>query len=157
MPLPSEIRTKIEQLAVKAETPRSALIPSLWQVQKRLGWLSEESMLEVAEILSISPASVQNVATFYTMFFTKPVGKHTVWVCGTLSCALKGAQDVEEYICDNLGISSGETTADGKVTVMEAECLASCGTAPVMLVDDVLHENLTRESVDRILEDLKKT
>ncbi len=156
MPLPADIRTQIESLAGKAENPRVALIPALWRVQKCFGWLSGESMLEVAEILNIPPSSVKNVATFYTMFFTQPVGKHTVWVCRTLSCALRGAQDVEEYIYDKLGISSGETTADGKITVMEAECLASCGTAPVMLVDEVLHENLTRESVDKIFEDLKK-
>lgn len=157
MPLPSETRAEIERIAEKTETRRAALLPALWKVQKRLGWLSEESMLEVAEVLNISPASVQNVATFYTMFFTKPVGKHTVWVCGTLSCALRGAREVEEHICGKLGISSGETTADGKITVMEAECLASCGTAPVMLVDNTLHENLTRESVDKVLEDLKKS
>ncbi len=155
MPLPEDTRTQIEQLAKKSVTPRSALIPALWRVQQEFGWLSEESMLEVSEILEISPASVQNVATFYTMFFTKPVGKHTVWVCRTLSCALRGAQEVEEYIYNKLEISSGETTADGKITVMEAECLAACGSAPVMLVDNVLHENLTRESVDKILEGLK--
>lgn len=155
MPLPGEIRTEIEQIAEKAETRRSALIPALWAVQKRLGWLSEESMAEVAGILDIPPASVQNVATFHTMFFTKPVGKHIVWVCRTLSCALKGAQEVEHYIYEKLGISSGETTPDGKITVMEAECLAACGSAPVMLVDNVLHENLTRKSVDRVLDDLR--
>jgi len=157
MPLPPETKAKIQQIRSEAENPRSALIPALWAVQKRLGWLSEESMLEVAKILSVSPASVQNVATFYTMFFTKPVGKHIVWVCRTLSCALRGAGEVEKYICEKLGVSSGETTADGKITVMEAECLASCGTAPVMLVDNVLHEKLTRESVDSILEELRKT
>ncbi|WP_462137984.1 NADH-quinone oxidoreductase subunit NuoE [Candidatus Mycalebacterium sp.] len=155
MPLPDETRAEIEQIAEKAETPRSGLIPALWAVQKRLGWLSEESMVEVAEILDITPASVQNVATFYTMFFTKPIGKHIVWVCRTLSCALKGAEEVEKYIYEKLGISSGETTRDGKITVMEAECLAACGSAPVMLVDNVLHENLTRESVDKILDDLR--
>lgn len=156
MPLPADTRVKIESIAEKAETPRSALIPALWQVQKRLGWLSEESMLEVAEILNISPASVRGVATFYTMFFTKPAGKKIVWICRTLSCALRGAHEVEEYVYEKLGVSSGETTADGEITVMEAECLAACGSAPVMLVDDVLHENLTPESVDEILENLKK-
>ena len=99
MPLPDETRERIKQIIEEAETPRSALIPALWAVQKRLGWLSTESMAEVAGMLGVPPASVQNVATFYTMFFTKPVGKHTVWVCGTLSCALRGAGEVEEYIC----------------------------------------------------------
>ena len=157
MPLPDETRERIKEIIEEAETPRSALIPALWAVQKRLGWLSTESMTEVADMLGIPPASVRNVATFYTMFFTKPVGRHTVWVCGTLSCALRGAGEVEEYICGKLGISAGETTADGSITVMEAECLASCGTAPVMLVDNVLHENLTRERVDEVLDELKKS
>jgi len=120
MPLPSETRAEIERIAEKTETRRAALIPALRTVQKQFGWLSEESMLEVAEILNISPASVQNVATFYTMFFTKPAGNHIVWVCRTLSCALRGAQEVEEHIYGKLGISPGETTADGKITVMEA-------------------------------------
>ncbi|MGI9558108.1 MAG: NADH-quinone oxidoreductase subunit NuoE [Thermodesulfobacteriota bacterium] len=157
MPLPDDTRAEIERIKNEAENTRAALIPALWKVQQKLGWLAEESMSEVAEILDITPASVRNVATFYTMFFTKPVGRHTVWVCGTLSCALKGAGKVEEHICGKLGISKGETTGDGKITVMEAECLAACGSAPVMLVDNSLHENLTRESVDKILEELKKS
>lgn len=157
MPLPSETRERIKEIIKEAETPRSALVPALWAVQERLGWLCPESMAEVAELVGVPPASVQNLATFYTMFFTKPVGKHTVWVCTTLSCALRGAGEVEKYICGKLGISAGETTPDGGITVMEAECLASCGTAPVMLVDKVLHENLTRESVDKALDELKKS
>jgi len=90
------------------------------------------------------------------MFFTRPVGKHIIWLCRTLSCALRGAEHVEEYITDRLSIKSGETTPDGRITLLEAECLASCGTAPVMLVDSELHENLTREKTDEIIERIKK-
>jgi NADH-quinone oxidoreductase subunit E len=113
-------------------------------------------MEQAANMLEISPSSVQNVATFYTMFFTEPAGKHVVWVCRTLSCALRGAEHVEHYMCDKLGIKTGETTDDGKITLMEAECLASCGTAPVMLVDNTLEENLTKARVDQVIEELSK-
>jgi NADH-quinone oxidoreductase subunit E len=147
---------KINAIIVKSETKRSALIPVLREIQNEHGYLSAESMEETANMLEISPSSVQNVATFYTMFFTEPAGKHVVWVCRTLSCALRGAEHVEHYMCDKLGIKTGETTPDGKITLMEAECLASCGTAPVMLVDDTLEENLTRARVDQVIDELIK-
>ncbi len=147
---------KINDIVSKHETLQSALIPVLREVQNSYGWLSPESMEEVATILDLPPSGVQNVATFYTMFFTEPAGKHIVWVCRTLSCALKGAEHIEHHLCNKLNLHTGETTEDGSITLMEAECLASCGTAPAMLVDDTLHENLTREKVDNIIDSLKK-
>ena len=147
---------KINTILSKSETKRSALIPVLREIQNEYGYLSAESMEDAAKMLEISPASVQNVATFYTMFFTEPAGKHVVWVCRTLSCALRGAEHVEHYMCDKLGVKTGETTPDGKITLMEAECLASCGTAPVMLVDDTLEENLTKARVDQVIDELIK-
>lgn len=147
---------RLNTIISTSETKQSSLIPLLIEIQNEFGHLSNESMEEAAKMLEISPSSVQNVATFYTMFFTEPVGKHVVWVCRTLSCALRGAEHVEHYMCDKLGIKTGETTPDGKITLMEAECLASCGTAPVMLVDDTLEENLTKESVDKVIEELNK-
>jgi NADH-quinone oxidoreductase subunit E len=139
-----------------SETKQSALIPVLREIQNEFGHLSDESMEEAAGILGIPPSSVQNVATFYTMFFRKPVGEHVIWLCRTLSCALRGAEHVEHYMCERLGVRTGGTTPDGKITLMEAECLASCGTAPVMLVDDRLEENLTKDKVDRLIEVLRK-
>ncbi|HEY7536240.1 MAG TPA: NADH-quinone oxidoreductase subunit NuoE [Thermodesulfobacteriota bacterium] len=155
MPFSVELREKINEIVSKSETKQSALIPVLHKVQREYSWLSNESMQEVAEILGIPPASVQNVATFYTMFFTKPIGKHVIWLCKTLSCALRGAEQVEHYLSEKLGVSSGETTTDGKITLFEAECLASCGTAPVLLADDALYENLTREKIDELIEKLR--
>jgi NADH-quinone oxidoreductase subunit E len=155
MPFSDELREKINEIISKSETRQSALIPVLHEVQRRYGWLSLESMKEVAEVLGIPPASVQNVATFYTMFFTKPVGKHVIWLCRTLPCALRGAEQVEHYLLEKLGIRTGETTSDGKITLFEAECLASCGTAPVMLVDDELYENLTRKKINELIEKLR--
>lgn len=156
MSFPVELRERIDEIVSKSETKQSALIPVLHEVQNKYGWLSSDSMKEVAEILGIPPASVQNVATFYTMFFTKPVGRHVIWLCRTLSCALRGAEHVEHYLSDKLGIHTGETTPDGKITLLEAECLASCGTAPVMLLDDELCENLTRKKIDELIERLRQ-
>lgn len=156
MPFSESLRERINTLISKSETKQSALIPVLREIQNEYGHLTDESMEETAGLLGIPPSSVQNVATFYTMFFRKPVGKHVIWLCRTLSCALRGAEHVEHYVCDKLGVKTGETTPDGKITLMEAECLASCGTAPVMLIDEKLEENLTREKVDRIIEEIKK-
>lgn len=156
MPFSSRLINRINEITEKHETNLSALLPVLREVQNEVGWLSNDSMDEVADLLNIPASSVQNVATFYTMYFTKPVGKHIIWQCRTLSCALRGAEHVEHYLCEKLGVKIGETTADGKITLMEAECLASCGTAPAMLVDNTLHENLTKEKVDEIIEKLKK-
>jgi NADH-quinone oxidoreductase subunit E len=102
----------------------------------------------------MSPAQVKGVVTFYTLFNTEPVGKHQVWVCKTLSCALRGAPEILSHCEKKLGIHVGETTKDGKVTLRTAECLASCGTAPMMQVDKKYHENLTQAEVDRILDRL---
>lgn len=156
MSFPSDLAEKINEIVDRHETKRSSLIPVLREVQNHYGWISNEAMENIAAALDIPPSDVQTVATFYTMFFTKPKGKHVIWVCRTLSCALKGAEHVEHYLCDKLKLKTGQTSEDGKITLMEAECLASCGTAPVMLVDDTLYENLTREKVDQIIEKLIK-
>jgi NADH-quinone oxidoreductase subunit E len=156
MPFPEQLRERIDVIVSGSETKQSALIPVLREIQNEYGYLSNESMEEAAGILGLPPSGVQNVATFYTMFFRKPVGEHVIWLCRTLSCALRGAEHVEHYMCERLGVKTGETTPDGKITLMEAECLASCGTAPVMLVDDKLEENLTRDKVDRLIEELRK-
>lgn len=156
MSLSQELRTRINEKVSNYESKESSLIPVLHLVQQELGYISNESMQEIAEILEIAPSCVQNVVTFYTMFFDEKVGKHVVWLCRTLSCALRGAEQVEHYISERLGVKTGETTKDYKITFMETECLASCGTAPVMLVDDELHENLTKDKVDSILDSLKQ-
>ena len=156
MSFPEQLKERIDAIVSGSETKQSALIPVLREIQNEYGYLSDESMEEAAGILGLPPAGVQNVATFYTMFFRKPVGEHVIWLCRTLSCALRGAEDAEHYMCERLGVKTGETTADGKITLMEAECLASCGTAPVMLIDDKLEENLTKDKVDRLIEELRK-
>lgn len=155
MPFSRELTQKIDSIVSNSDNKQSSLIAVLREVQNEYGWLSDESMNEISDILDMPASSVQNVATFYTMFFTEPVGEHIIWLCRTLSCALKGAEEVEHYMCEKLGIKTGETTPDGKFTLLEAECLASCGTAPAMLVDDTLYENLTKEKIDKLIETLR--
>ena len=135
---------------------KSAVIPILHIAQAEFGgWLSAETMDYVASILKIKPIEVFEVASFYTMFNLKPVGKCVLDVCQTSSCWLSGAEDIVKYIEKKLGIKVGETTKDGMFTLKVAECLGSCGTAPMMQCGASFHENLTYEKVDKILSDYK--
>jgi len=134
----------------------AATIPVLHLCQDQNGWISQDVIDFVAQRLEVTTAHVQGVVTFYTLFNQKPVGKHTVWVCHTLSCALMGADEVLHHCEKKLGIHVGETTKDGKVTLRTAECLAACGQAPMMQVDKTYHENLKLADVDRILDGLRK-
>ena len=135
----------------------AACIPALHLCQDQNGWVSDEVITFVSNRLDLPPAHVKGVVTFYTLFNQHPVGKHQVWVCRTLPCALRGAGEVLEHCEKRLGIKPGETTSDGKVTLRTAECLASCGTAPMIQVDKTYHENLTLPQVDAILDRLQKT
>jgi len=115
---------------------------------------SAEVLCELAEIFRLTPNEVHEVASFYTMLFRKPVGRYVIWVCTNISCMLCGAEGILAHLESRLGIRPGETTPDGRFTLMEAECLASCGTAPVVQINDDYYENLTLEKLDRILDGL---
>jgi NADH-quinone oxidoreductase subunit E len=142
---------KLAEILERYPTKMAATLPLLHLCQEQNGWISDEVIDYVSKRLDLSPAHVKGVVTFYTLFNQEKPGKHQVWVCRTLPCALRGAYDVIEHCEKRLGIKCGETTPDGKVTLRTAECLASCGTAPMMQVDKEYHENLTRERVDAIL------
>jgi NADH-quinone oxidoreductase E subunit len=131
------------------------MIPVLYLTQREFGYLSPEAIEYVAELMGLSPARVYGVVTFYTMLYRKPVGEHHVQVCRTLPCALKGAEKITELLKARLGIGVGETTGDGRFTLSEVECLASCGTAPMMQVNDDYYEDLTEDKLERILQGLK--
>lgn len=132
---------------------KSALLPLLHLAQAESdGWLSVPVMNSVAEILDIKPIEVYEVASFYSMFHLNPVGKCLIEVCRTSSCWLRGANDIVKHIEKKLGIKVGETTSDGKFTLTTVECLGSCGTAPMLQIGEVFHENLTMEKVDQLLE-----
>ncbi len=135
---------------------KSAIIPLLHISQEEFeGWLSSPVMDKVAEILNIQPIEVYEVASFYSMFNLKPVGKCVIEVCRTGPCWLMGAEDIVKYIEKKLNIKEGQTSSDGMFTLKTVECLASCGTAPMMQVGEKYHENLTCDSVDQILDNYR--
>lgn len=135
---------------------KSALLPVLHVAQAEFdGWLSPETMDYVASVLNIQPIEVFEVASFYSMFNLKPVGKCQLEVCRTSSCWVRGAEDIVKYIEKKLGIKDGETTSDGMFTLKTVECLGSCGTAPMLQCGASYHENLTYEKVDKLIEEYK--
>jgi len=148
-------RQRIEGLIRKYPHRRSALIPSLLLAQGETGYLAPDLIREIAGIFALSPGEILEVATFYSMLHTRPVGKYVIQVCTNISCLLCNSEQVLAHLENRLGIKPGETTADGKFTLLEVECLGSCGTAPVAQINDDYHENLTVQRVDEILELLK--
>jgi NADH-quinone oxidoreductase subunit E len=155
--LTAEREAKLVEILARYPNRQAALIPVLHLCQEQHGWISDEVMQWVAARLELSAAHVKGVVTFYTLFNQHPVGKHQVWVCRTLSCALRGSDAVLHHCEKRLGIHPGETTKDGKITLRTAECLAACGAAPMMQVDKDFHENLTLAKVDEILDRLQRS
>jgi NADH-quinone oxidoreductase subunit E len=135
-------------------TKRACLLPALHLVQHAHGWLPTAALAEVAELLELAPAEVLDTATFYEEYWLKPKGKYLIAVCRSLSCEICGSEAVTHRLQKKLGIELGETTTDGKFTLVEYECLGACGTAPAALCNDVLHENITPEQMDQLLDSL---
>ncbi|WP_396214447.1 NADH-quinone oxidoreductase subunit NuoE [Gemmatimonas sp.] len=134
----------------------SLTIPCLQRIQKERGYIADSDIDELVAYLGVPRTQVDEVLGFYTMFTRTPLGQYHVQVCHNVSCSLRGAEGLLKYLCGRLGIQPGETTPDGKFTISTAECLASCGTAPMMMVNEAYHENLTPAAVDALLEDLAK-
>ncbi|MFV0390011.1 MAG: NADH-quinone oxidoreductase subunit NuoE [Pyrinomonadaceae bacterium] len=133
---------------------RSALIPLLFVVQRERGYVDNPGVNFLANFLNVEVTDVWETATFYSMFNVHPVGKYHIQMCKTLSCRIMGEEDLTNHICSRLGINPGETTEDGKFTVTRVECLGSCGTAPMMQIGFDYHENLTKESLDELIDSL---
>ena len=148
---------EIEQILSRYPVKRSALLPLLYVAQRDRGYVAEADMKEIARILNLTSPQVYETITFYTMFNLKPIGKFHIQVCKSLMCALVGSDTVIEWIKTILGISPGESTSDGLFTLSTVECLAACGTGPMMQINDDYYERLTEEKVDRILADLRAT
>jgi NADH-quinone oxidoreductase E subunit len=153
--LSDKVKSEIKQLKARYPHPNSALLPALALAQKECGWLSPEAQEEVADAMGLAPAQVGSVASFYTMYNRKPVGKYLVQVCTNIACSLLGSEHIVEHLKRRLGIEVGDTTPDGKFTLVEVQCLGSCGTAPMMQVNEAYYENLTEERVDQILAELR--
>jgi len=148
-----ETRARLETVLKRYPTKQAALLPALWMVQEARGWISEDAMVEVADVLDLTPAYVKGVVTFYTMYHQHPVGKYFIQVCTTTPCNVCGAEGVVEALLEHTGCGElGATSADGRFTVIEVECLGACGFAtPVMINDDFI-DGVTVEQVPGLLE-----
>jgi len=150
-----ETLKKFEETVNRYPKKEAAMLPVLYLAQQEFGYLGDEAIAYVAKILEQPPARVHGVVSFYTMLNMKPIGRHHIQVCRTLPCALRGAEKITGFLKQKLGIELGQTTADRRFTLSEVECLASCGTAPMMQINDDYYESLTEAKVTEILESLK--
>lgn len=148
-------KAEIAEIVARYPTRRSATLPVLWKAQRKFGWLSLDVIRLVAETVGSPPSEVLAVASFYTMFKKEPTGKYLVQVCHTLSCQLGGSERVVAHLKKTLGIHEGETSPDGLFTLMRVECLASCGSAPMMQINDDFYERLSPEKLDAIVAALR--
>ena len=148
---------EIDEILSRYPVKRSALIPLLYVAQRDQGYVSEAVMQEIAQLLGLTPPQVYETVTFYTMFNLKPVGKFHIQVCKSLMCALVGSDTMIGWIKAKLGIAPGESTTDGLFTLSAVECLAACGTGPMMQINEDYYERVTEDKLDRILADLRTT
>ncbi len=143
---------QIAQIQGKYPDSQSAVMPVLWLAQKKWGWLPLDAMRAVAEVLDLPLAHVQGVATFYTMYWKKPMGRRHVQVCTNISCMLRGGEQIYHHVRDELGIGHMERSQDGEFSLEEVECMGACGGAPMIAINEDYHENVTIEEVDRLLD-----
>jgi NADH-quinone oxidoreductase E subunit len=146
---------EIDALRPRYPTALALLLPALHIAQRELGWLPDEAIAAVAAELDVPVADVYGVVTFYDLYHQKPVGRHRIRVCTNLSCQLRGSEEIMETLHQELGVGEDEITPDGRCSYIHFECLGSCDTAPMMMVDDDYHENLTPNRVRQILKGLK--
>ncbi|HEV8375733.1 MAG TPA: NADH-quinone oxidoreductase subunit NuoE [Candidatus Polarisedimenticolia bacterium] len=150
-----ETRKRIDAAIKEYPRPRSALLAVLHLIQAERGYVAKEDQEWVAQRMQLPSAEVAGVVSFYTMFRTAPPGRHHLQVCRTLSCQLRGCRELLQHIRAKLGIAEGGVTPDGRFSLVTVECLGSCGTAPMMQVNDDYHENLTRDGLDALLDSMK--
>ncbi len=149
-----EMESRINDILTRYPSKDAALLPVLWLCQERWGWLSAGVMEAVGRRLELAPAFVEGVASFYTMFHLSPPGRHVLQVCTTLSCQLCGASELVEHLKQRLGIDFGESTPDGRFSLIDVQCLGACGEAPVVQINDDYYTDLTREALDDLLDRL---
>ena len=150
--LSPEERKEIEAELSRYPTKQAVCIDALKIVQRHRGWVSDESIRDIAELLEMSRDDLDSVATFYNLIYRKPVGRHVILLCNSVSCWILGYERLRQRLGERLGIQLGETTPDGRFTLLPIVCLGTCDHAPALMIDNDLHRDLTPESVDRILE-----
>jgi len=149
------MEARVADVLGRYPTTRAALLPVLWLCQERYGWISPGVIRAVADRLGESPAFVEGVVSFYTMYYTSPPARYVLQVCTTLSCDLCGGRELVEHLRGKLGIGFGERTPDGEFQLVGVQCLGACGNAPVIQINDDYYEDLTPSKLDAVLEDLK--
>jgi NADH-quinone oxidoreductase subunit E len=152
--LSAESEKIVDELLTRYPLKRAACLPLLHLCQRQEGWVSPDVVAYVAQRLALATSEVQGVVTFYTMYHQQPVAPNVVWVCRTLSCDLRGARELQKHLEKRFGCGINGTSKDGKFTLKTAECLAACGQAPMVQINDEYHENLTLESLDRIINEI---
>jgi NADH-quinone oxidoreductase E subunit len=152
-----ENRAKLEEIAKRypPERRKSAILPALFLVQEQQGYITAAAMRHVGQVIGCTAADVEDVVSFYTMFYTRPVGKYVLQVCRTLSCALMGAERVTEALVEKLRIKPGGTDPSGEFTLLEVECLGACDRAPVVMVNDHWHERVAPDAAGQLVDDLR--
>ena len=150
--LTAEERAEIEAEYSHYPNHKAACIDAMKIVQKHRGWLSDDALRDIGELLGMSAADLDGVATFYNLLFRRPVGRHVIYLCDSVSCWIMGYDRQCRHLCERLKLAPGETTADGRFTLLPIVCLGACDHAPVMMIDDDTHLDLTSEKIDRILE-----
>ncbi len=151
----SERDAEFERLVKRYPTRESMILPSLWLIQEQEGWVSQEAMAYVADRIGTFATKIYEAATFYTMYHLHPMGENHICVCRTLSCWLRGKQDIVDYLKDEIGIKPGQISEDGKFSLEEVECLGHCGTAPVVQVNGEFHEEMDVDKLKSLLATLK--
>ena len=155
--LPVEFEKRLNEIKAKYPDQKSAVMPALYLAQEHFGYINDEAITWVSESLSIPPVHVMEVATFYTMYYKKPVGRYHIQVCRTLSCALKGSKKIVECLKAKFGIGPNEVSPCGMWSYEEVECLGSCGTAPMCQINDIFFENLSEERVHEIIKAIEES
>lgn len=154
--LTDKLKAAIRACSSRYPTKQAATLPALHLVHERLGYVPPEAVVELARLLELAPAQVQDTLSFYGFFKQdKPQGQHRVLVCRSITCAACGGEELLDHLSEKLGVQPGETTSDGRVTLEFAECLGACDVAPAILVDDTLHEEMTKKKIDELVNDWK--
>jgi NADH-quinone oxidoreductase subunit E len=155
LPLSAEEQREIEAELPRYPTKRAVCIDAMKIVQRHRGWVSDESLQDIAQLLEMSLDELDGVATFYNLLFREPVGRHVVLLCDSVSCWIMGYDRLRERLCSKLGVRLGETTADGRYTLLPIVCLGTCDHAPAMMVDQDLHRDLDPEKAEQALDNYK--
>jgi len=148
-------RRLVEELVPRYATRLACTLPALHLIQHEYGWIPHQALMEVAEALGVAPADVIDTATFYEEYWLKPKGRHIIGVCRSIACEFCGQPEVTRAICEKLDMEVGDTSEDGRFTLVELECIGSCGTAPALLIDERLHEDVTPEGVKGLLDEIR--